>query len=147
MLAMVVEHARNVCANPRTRRNKAPSDKLAADVQASICETNGGMGIVLILFLVDEHPAAVALLDVPALERCELAAAQGAAQKHRQNRPVPFSLGGLDLRLSEQVARHSIDPLTSNLFVVFLVWNRFSHPDRLVYGFRDFFVIRVGQVC
>src|SRR5215469_472420 len=53
---------------------------------------------------VDEHPAAVALLDVPAVEHCELAAAQGAAQKHRQNRAVPFSFNGLDLGLSKQVA-------------------------------------------
>jgi hypothetical protein len=41
---------------------------------------------------------------VPALERRELAASQGASQKHRQNRPVPFSFHRLDLRLSEQVA-------------------------------------------
>ena len=53
---------------------------------------------------VDEHPAAVALLDVPALERREFAAAQGAAQEHRENGAVPFSFGGLDLGLSEEVA-------------------------------------------
>jgi hypothetical protein len=54
---------------------------------------------------VDEHRAAIALPDAPAVERRELAAAQGAAQKHRQNRPVPFSFHGLDLGLSEKVAR------------------------------------------
>lgn len=32
-------------------------------------------------------------------------------------------------------------------FVVFLVWKRFSHPDGLINGLYDFFVIRVGQVC
>src|SRR5215472_17585197 len=42
---------------------------------------------------VDKHPAAVTLLDVPAVERRELAAAQGAPQKRRQNRTVPFSFG------------------------------------------------------
>ncbi len=41
---------------------------------------------------------------------------------------------------------HSIDPLTSNLFIVFFVWNGFSHLDGLVNGLRDFFVIGVGQV-
>jgi len=44
-------------------------------------------------------------LDVPALERRELAPAQGAAQKRRKNRAVPFSFDSLDLGLSEQVAR------------------------------------------
>ena len=39
-----------------------------------------------------------------ALERGELAPAQGAAQKHRQNRAVPFSFDGFELRLSEEVA-------------------------------------------
>jgi hypothetical protein len=43
--------------------------------------------------------AAVALLDVPALERGKLAPAQGAAQKHRQNRPVPFSFHCFELGL------------------------------------------------
>jgi hypothetical protein len=41
------------------------------------------------------------LLDVPQLERRELAAAQGAAQKHRQNRTVPFSFHSVGLGLSE----------------------------------------------
>jgi hypothetical protein len=53
---------------------------------------------------VDDHPTAVPLLDVPALERGELAAAQSAAQKHRQNRTVPFSFHGLDLGLTEELA-------------------------------------------
>jgi hypothetical protein len=48
---------------------------------------------------------------------------------------------------NNRARRHSIEPLTSNLFVVFLVWKRFSHPDGLVNGLYDFFVIRVGQVC
>jgi hypothetical protein len=51
------------------------------------------------------HPAAVALLDVPALQRRELAPAQGTAEKHRKNRTVPFAFDGVDVGLSEQVAR------------------------------------------
>ena len=39
------------------------------------------------------------------LERRELAPAQSAAEKHRQNRTVPFSFHGVDFGLSEQVAR------------------------------------------
>src|SRR5215472_421380 len=85
----------------RTRRNKGPSDKPAAAFQASIATfTKGGMGTVRILSLaqqVDEHPAALALLDVPALERRELASTQSAAEKHRQNRAVPFSFHGVEL--------------------------------------------------
>jgi len=41
---------------------------------------------------------------------------------------------------------HSIDPLTSNPFVVFFVWNRLSHRDGLVNGLHDFLVIGVAQV-
>jgi hypothetical protein len=44
-------------------------------------------------------------LDAPARERRELAPAQGAAQKHRQNGTVPFSFSGLDRGLSKQIAR------------------------------------------
>ena len=50
-------------------------------------------------------PAPVALLDMRALKRRELAPAQSAAQKYRENRTVAFSFGGLYLGLSEQVAR------------------------------------------
>jgi hypothetical protein len=93
----------------RTCRNKGPFDIPAAAVQSSIATfTNGGMDTLRILFLaheVDEHPAAVALLDVPRLERRELAPAPGAVQKHRQNRAVPFSFHSFKLGLSEQAAR------------------------------------------
>src|SRR5215469_1940025 len=51
------------------------------------------------------NPSGVPLLDMRALERGKLAAAQGAAQKHRQNRPVPLSPHGFELGLSEVVAR------------------------------------------
>ena len=54
---------------------------------------------------VDEHPAIVALLDVPGVERRELAPAQCAAEQHRKDRTVPFSFGGFAFGLSEQVAR------------------------------------------
>jgi hypothetical protein len=43
-------------------------------------------------------------LDVPAIERRELAAAQGAAQKHCQNRPVPFSFRGVRSQVTEQLS-------------------------------------------
>ena len=52
-----------------------------------------------------EHPAAVALLNVLRLQRREFAATQSAAEKHRQNRTVPFSFHGFYGGLSEQVAR------------------------------------------
>jgi hypothetical protein len=59
------------------------------------------MGTVRILFPLPTRstntPTAVALLDVPRLERRELAPAQSAAQTHRQNRAVPFSFGGLEV--------------------------------------------------
>jgi hypothetical protein len=47
------------------------------------------MGTVRILFplphKVNEHPTAVALLDLPRLERLEFAPALSAAEKHRTN--------------------------------------------------------------
>ena len=54
---------------------------------------------------VDEHPAAFALLDVPRLERRELAPAQCTAQKHCQDRPAPLSFAGLELGFSKQALR------------------------------------------
>jgi hypothetical protein len=45
------------------------------------------------------------LLDVPALERRELARAQRTAEKHGKNRTVPFAFHGVAVGLGEQVAR------------------------------------------
>jgi hypothetical protein len=52
-----------------------------------------------------EHPAAVALLDVAAVESRQLAPTLRTAEKHRKNRTVPFSFHGVDVGLGKQVAR------------------------------------------
>src|SRR5215471_6210949 len=70
----------------RTRRNNGPSDKPAAGrpgVDRNLDNWPDGHRTDLpsLSHKVDEHPAAVALLDVPALERSELAPAQRAAPR------------------------------------------------------------------
>jgi hypothetical protein len=47
----------------------------------------------------------VALPDVSAFERRELAPAQRTAEQHRKHRTVPFSFDGVDVGPGEQVAR------------------------------------------
>jgi hypothetical protein len=49
-------------------------------------------------------PSSVPLLDMRALGRRELAAAEGATEKDRQNRTVPFSFGGVAVGLTEQLS-------------------------------------------
>ena len=62
-----------------------------------------GSDPVVLPYQINNHPAALALLQMVELERAKFTPSQPGAQEHAQRRSIAFSFQGVGIRKSKQV--------------------------------------------